>query len=416
MAALNELIERVENPELREQIQAAVNKLIKQKKFGLVFEEHLPECTPLYEIPVRKGSKAALKSGKVSDFYTVLKIEGDNAFCLNKDRTETTVYPVSDLVSVAEFGDPIYPYLQPIDSVCKAPESDLWHTLIEADNYHALQLLEYLYAGKVDCIYIDPPYNTGARDWKYNDNYVESADAYRHSKWLSMMKKRLVLAHNILSSKGCIFISIDDNEVYTLKLLCDEIFGTNSFCALIPWRKRTAKSDVPFGVSQDYEYVLCYANKDFKAGIKNISRKYFETDDYKGRPWRYHDLTKQTTIQERPNSNFPMINPKSGDVFPVNPLRSWAITKESFQEYYDSGRIIFPGDYDFLNIKRPVLRYWKDDDEKKAGEDFGISSTSTFLPTEIVGMTQNGTKEIVGIFGDKIFSFPAFFKPKGITR
>ena len=77
--------------------------------------------------------------------------------------------------------------------ICNAPDSDLWHTLIEADNYHALQLLEYMYSGKVDCIYIDPPYNTGARDWKYNNDYVDGADVYRHSKWLSMMQKRLIV-------------------------------------------------------------------------------------------------------------------------------------------------------------------------------------------------------------------------------
>lgn len=132
-----------------------VGKLSKQKKFGLVFEEHLPEWTPLWDIPVKCGSKVALKSGPISDFYTLIKIEDGIATCLNKDKSATMKFLVEELVSVAEFGEPIYPYLKPIDSVCNAPDSDLWHTLIEADNYHALQLLEYLYAGKVDCIYID---------------------------------------------------------------------------------------------------------------------------------------------------------------------------------------------------------------------------------------------------------------------
>lgn len=122
-----------------------------------MFEDHLPECTPLYDIPVHRGTKASLKSGKVSETYTVLKIDGGKALCLPRDRSAAIEFPVTDLVTTAEFGDPIYPWLQKLDSVCNAPESDLWHTLIEADNYHALQLLEYLYAGKVDCIYIDPP-------------------------------------------------------------------------------------------------------------------------------------------------------------------------------------------------------------------------------------------------------------------
>ncbi len=112
-----------------------------------------------------------------------------------------------------------------IDSVCNAKNSDLWHTLIEADNYHALQLLEYLYAGKVDCIYIDPPYNTGARDWKYNNNYVDSADAYRHSKWLSMIEKRLIIAKKLLNPRESVLIvTIDEKEFLHLGCLLEELF------------------------------------------------------------------------------------------------------------------------------------------------------------------------------------------------
>lgn len=225
MAILDELITQIENPDLRARIATEVEKLAKQKKFGLVFEEHLPECTPLWDIPVKAGRKAALKTGHVNDFYTVLKIEDGVATCLNKDKSATAEFPVEELVCVAEFGEPIYPYLKPIDTVCNAPDSDLWHTLIEADNYHALQLLEYLYAGKVDCIYIDPPYNTGARDWKYNNDYVDGSDAYRHSKWLSMMQKRLRLAKKLLNPKDSVLIvTIDEKEYLHLGCLLEEMF------------------------------------------------------------------------------------------------------------------------------------------------------------------------------------------------
>ncbi len=162
MAEIHELIERVTEPGLKAQLQAAVDKLAKQKKFGLVFEEHLPECTPLYEVPVKKGRLVSRKQGETNDLYVVLTITDGVATCLPKNGGEAVKLAVDELVSVAEFGEPIYPYLQPVDTVCHAPDSDLWHTLIEADNYHALQLLEYLYAAQVDCIYIDPPYNTGA--------------------------------------------------------------------------------------------------------------------------------------------------------------------------------------------------------------------------------------------------------------
>lgn len=225
MAILDELVTQIENPDLRARIAAEVEKLAKQKKFGLVFEEHLPECTPLWDIPVKAGRKAALKTGHVNDFYTVLKIEDGVATCLNKDKSATAEFPVEELVCVAEFGEPIYPYLKPIDTVCNAPGSDLWHTLIEADNYHALQLLEYLYAGKVDCIYIDPPYNTGARDWKYNNDYVDNNDQYRHSKWLSMMQKRLKLAKKLLNPKDSVLIvTIDEKEYLHLGCLLEEMF------------------------------------------------------------------------------------------------------------------------------------------------------------------------------------------------
>lgn len=225
MAILDELVTQIENPDLRARIAAEVEKLAKQKKFGLVFEEHLPECTPLWDIPVKAGRKAALKTGHVNDFYTVLKIEDGVATCLNKDKSATAEFPVEELVCVAEFGEPIYPYLKPIDTVCNAPDSDLWHTLIEADNYHALQLLDYLYAGKVDCIYIDPPYNTGARDWKYNNDYVDNNDQYRHSKWLSFMQKRLKIAKKLLNPRDSVLIvTIDEKEYLHLGCLLEEMF------------------------------------------------------------------------------------------------------------------------------------------------------------------------------------------------
>ncbi len=225
MAELHELIEKIENPELRAQLQAAADKLTKQKKFGLVFEEHLPECTPLYDIPVRKGAKVSLRNGKANETYTVLKIENGMATCMPKNSKEAVQFAVTDLVTTAELGDPIYPCLQPLGEVCNAPDSELWHTLIEADNYHALQLLEYLYAGKVDCIYIDPPYNTGARDWKYNNDYVDGADEYRHSKWLSMMEKRIKLAKKLLNPDDSVLIvTIDENEYHHLGCLLEEVF------------------------------------------------------------------------------------------------------------------------------------------------------------------------------------------------
>jgi len=225
MAVINELIRQIEDANLRERIEKEVDRLSKQKKFGLVFEEHLPECTPLYEIPVKNGALVAKKTGHINDVYRVLNIKGEVAECLHRESKEVTEIELDELVTVAEFGEPIYPYLKPIDTVCNAPDSDLWHTLIEADNYHALQLLEYLYAGKVDCIYIDPPYNTGARDWKYNNDYVDGNDQYRHSKWLSMMQKRLRIAKRLLNpADSVLIVTIDEKEYLHLGCLLEEMF------------------------------------------------------------------------------------------------------------------------------------------------------------------------------------------------
>lgn len=293
---------------------------------------------------------------------------------------------------------------------------------IEGDNLEVLKLLQTAYYRKVKMIYIDPPYNTG-NDFVYADDFADPMARYKevtqqttksnpetmgrfHTNWLNMMYPRLRLAANLLRDDGVIFISIDDNEVTNLKKICDETFGEENYAGQFPWRKRTAKSDVPFGVSQDYEWILCYAKSgSFRACLEGGTRKYFETPDFPGRPWRIHDLTTQRSALERPNSNFTMVNPKTGKEYPANPNRTWAITVETFKEYYSANRIVFPGDYDFLNIQKPVLRYWKEDDMEKAGDSFGFIPVSTKLPDSI-GMTQDGTKDIADLFASKVFGFP----------
>lgn len=306
---------------------------------------------------------------------------------------------------------------------------------IEGDNLEVLKLLQETYLGKIKMIYIDPPYNTG-NDFVYEDDFAQSTDEYLansgqfdedgnrmvqntesngrfHTDWLNMIYPRLKLAKDLLTDDGVIFISIDDNEVENLLKCCGEVFGDCNFVAQIPWRKRTAKSDVPFGVSQDYEYIICFAkSSNFSASVEGKERKYYETPDFAGRPWRVHDLTKQTTASERPNSYFTIVNPKTGEQYPANPNRTWAITEDTFRTYYAENRIVFPGDYDFLNIQKPVLRYWKEDDMKKAGDKFGKVAVSTKLPDNI-GMSQDGTKEITSLLGTKVFSFP---KPSALIK
>ncbi len=318
----------------------------------------------------------------------------------------------------------------------KPENANSQNVYISGDNLDALKHLVKSYAGKVKCIYIDPPYNTGTDGFVYNDKFnftaeelqeklsvgeeqanrilaMTNRDAASHSAWLTFMMPRLQYAKDLLSDNGVIFISIDDNEQANLKLLCDHIFGEENFVALFPWRKRTAKSDVPFGVSQDYEWIVSYARTDnFLAGIDGKGRKYYETDDFPGRAWRVHDLTTQRTAIERPNSNFTIVNPKNGAEYPANTKRTWCVTKDTFDTYYAQNRIVFPGDYNFLKIEKPMLRYWKDDDIRKAGGRFGQYAVSTHFPSNI-GMSQDGTKDLDRLFNAKVFSFP---KPVSLIK
>lgn len=258
MAAIHDLLAQVQDEALRARLEQEINRLSKTKKFGLVFEEHLPECTPLYDIPVKRGSTVAKKTGAVSEMYEVSAIKDGIATCYHKVTAQMEEIPVDELVSVAQFGETIYPYLKPIDSVCNNPDSDLWHTLIEADNYHALQLLEYLYAGKVDCIYIDPPYNTGAKDWKYNNDYVDGVDAYRHSKWLSMMQKRLKIAKNLLNPKcSVLIVTIDEKEYLHLGCLLEEMFPEANMQMITSVISRNGTSrENEFSRVEEYIYIL----------------------------------------------------------------------------------------------------------------------------------------------------------------
>ncbi len=374
------------------------------------------------------------KTGEIKhtvDFEKLRLLLGDN-IAEGDERYDFTW--VGKRAALQEAAKPIRKTLRPCPE-----ESVNWdntkNLYIEGDNLEVLKLLQNSYMGKVKMIYIDPPYNTG-NDYVYQDDFHQTKQDFDlfsgdvteegerlvkntesngrfHSDWCSMLYSRLMVARSLMTEDGAIFISIDDNEQRNLKNICDEIFGEKNFVSMIPWRKRTAKSDVPFGVSQDYEWIIIYAKTDkFYASVDGKERKYFISEDYPNKPWRVHDLTKQTTASERPNSFFTIVNPKNGKRYPANPDRTWAITEETFQQYYNENRIVFPGDYEFLSISKPVLRYWKEDDIQKAGESFGRVAVSTKLPEEI-GMSQDGTKEVTDIFKRKIFSFP---KPSSLIE
>jgi adenine-specific DNA-methyltransferase len=279
--------------------------------------------------------------------------------------------------------------------------------IIKGNNLLVLHSLKKRFAGKVKLIYIDPPYNTGSDTFGYNDNF-------NHSTWLTFMKNRLEVAKEFLRNDGIIFISIGDEEQAYLKVLCDEIFK-GKFVATIPRKTRSGKSDVPYNLSQDFDWLLVYSmsgNKKQKLFKKEIKRKYYASKDFPNEEWRLHPLTKQTTTKERPHSDFTIVNPKTGEEYPVNPDRCWCITKDTFKEYYSKGKIVFPGDYPFLNISKPMLRVFKSEEIEKKGKDFDKTFVSSaFLNQAMDDLLKNtmnlkGTAEIIKLFGRKAFPYP----------
>lgn len=228
MAKIEDLIAQIQDERLRKGIAAEAKALKKTKKFGLVFEEHLPETVRLPRLPVKPGEFVTLKRLASNEIWRVETINGNIATCERAAGcypSSSEKFLASDLVVVRSFGDPIYPALVPVERIEGGGPHKPWHVVINADNFHALQLLLYGYEHRVDAIYIDPPYNSGARDWKYNNDYVDGNDPWQHSKWLSMMKKRLALAKRVLNPQDSVLIvTIDEKEYLRLGILLEEVF------------------------------------------------------------------------------------------------------------------------------------------------------------------------------------------------
>ena len=287
--------------------------------------------------------------------------------------------------------------------------------ILKGNNLLALSTVIKRYEGQVKCIYIDPPYyfrNLRATDtFKYNSNF-------HLSSWLVFLKNRLELAKKMMCPGATIWINISEDGMHYLKVMCDDIFGANHFVGTIPRRTRNGKSDVPYNFSQDFDWLLVYTNVSENTDVmgRSVERQYYETDDYPGRPWRLADLTSQQPASKRPNSYFTMKDPKTGKEYPASEKRTWAVTKDTFEEYYKQGAIVFPDDYDFLNISKPYSRKFKSDDDKNGKlssviSDFQIQS---FLK-EVLSNSKNadGNAQIDELFGRDEFDYA---KPENLIK
>ncbi|MDE6672819.1 MAG: hypothetical protein K2K16_11595 [Ruminococcus sp.] len=214
-----------------------------------------------------------------------------------------------------------------------ASDSDLWHTLIEADNYHALQLLEYLYAGKVDCIYIDPPYNTGAKDWKYNNDYVDSSDAYRHSKWLSFMEKRLKLAKKLLNPEDSVLIvTIDEKEYLHLGCLLEELFPEARIQMITS--VISAKGIVrtgQFSRVEEYIYIIEHGSSTIQTGLYNMLDNEIKKESEREIEWLgFRRRAPQAKRESRPNQFYPIfVNNTDGTIHSIGDVVKAGIDRNS---------------------------------------------------------------------------------------
>ncbi len=237
MSRLTELLAKAKanDPQLAADLEREFKALSSRLSFGLNFERHRPEAVELPQRPVRRGDKVRVLPERGSTtkgdqrLWRVKKLvkyrKGNRAELERLDEPqEQSTALIDDLVVVAEFRDTIYPGLVSTGKLSCGDDKP-WHTVINAENYHALKALTWTHRGKVDAIYIDPPYNSGARDWKYNNDYVEGDDLYRHSKWLAMIERRLLIAKELLNPAGSVLVvTIDEKEYLRLGLLLEQVF------------------------------------------------------------------------------------------------------------------------------------------------------------------------------------------------
>jgi adenine-specific DNA-methyltransferase len=289
--------------------------------------------------------------------------------------------------------------------------------IIQGDNLKALKALLPTYAGKIKCIYIDPPYNTGNENWVYNDNVnspmikdwlgkvVDKEDMTRHDKWLCLMMPRLKLLRELLSEDGVIFISIDEIEHHYLETLMDEIFGKDNFLCNFIWKSRQiVDSRNQNKISTDHEYVVAFAKNSETTfrGKQSDKSKYSNPDKDTRGVWMSNSILGLANAENRPNLHYSIKDPKTGRKFDCPPDTGWRYSKETMQKKIEEGRIVFPKKDDGRPREKKFLSELTD-------EFTGFSS----ILDESVGYTLHGTRDLREILGVETFAFP---KPQTLIK
>ncbi|MCB0909332.1 MAG: site-specific DNA-methyltransferase [Nocardioidaceae bacterium] len=382
---LDQLVGQISDAALRTRLAREIELLRGSRRFGLVFDRHLPESVRLPDHPIRKGVRVTLRDESTTSTWRVTRFTDTShtVAVLGGDGGERDV---AELVVVRESGEPVFPGLQTAERIANGPRDAPWHTVINGENFHALQALRSTHAGKIDLTYIDPPYNTGNEGWIYNDRYVDNTDRAKSSKWLSFMERRLLIARDLLKATGVIIVAIGDEEHHRLRMLMDQVFGTENFIASVVWIG-SVKNDARF-TGGGLDHMLIYGRdvdamveadiawREPKEGLQDVL-------DAGARAWEEsgHDAAEASRLlsrwwsrnkskydpglgdnvkvdtdgtvikvsdlrspNPRPNLRYDILHPSTGQPVRMHP-NGWVYTKEAMQRLIDDGRVLFGADH-----------------------------------------------------------------------
>lgn len=369
MANIHTVIKEVEklNPALARDIL----KYVKTHSYGLVYENNLPDAVRLYKKSPAVGDNVNIlppRGQEESDENKVVWVVNSisNGMATLQNGEDTCEVALEDVVPIVGYKDVIYPGLKEIDRVENGTPDDPYHMVINSENYHALEALTYAYAGKVDCIYIDPPYNNRNRSWKYNNDYVNDTDTYKHSKWLAFMERRLRLAKQLLNPKESVLIvTIDEKEYARLGLLLEQIYPEAKIqmvSAVI--NRKGAKRENLFARADEYIYVVLLGDAkvvlpEGESDAKEVRWFYLRRTDYasrrgtsKGGVAQFYPIYVDDTTHKIVKIGDALSVDQSKDsvskidgataVFPVREdgvEMNWGVTGESLQSLIDDGLV-----------------------------------------------------------------------------
>jgi len=423
---LDQAIEQIHDEALRARIVREVELLRGSRRFGLVFDRHLPESVRLPEHPVRKGVTVTLRDESTTRSWRVVRFTDTSRSVAVLDGEVQT----GRLVAIREFGEPVYPGLRSVERIANGPADAPWHLVINGENFHVLQALRATHRGKVDLIYIDPPYNTGNDGWIYNDRYVDTNDRAKSSKWLSFMERRLLLARDLLKSTGVIVVAIGDDEHHRLRMLLDQVFGGDNFLSDVVWQCGR-KNDSRY-VSNGADYMLVYAKdesslaanevrwREEKEGVQEVLAQGVQAWTEAGgdedaataamRAW-FRAQARDSPVQAlsrniwflpdgtlcgdadtkspspRPNLQYELLHPVTGRPCRMDP-NGWRYTRETMLRMISEGRIIFR-DNEFVRFKRPLQ-----------------DSAGSVVQSVFDRQRTHAGRHLEAVLGDKRFPFP----------